>query len=507
MRALIAAALALVLFGSLPVDAEEVRLGVVGSIEYDSNLFNAPESELEIDDTAIRVGPLLALRRSQGSFTYQIRYAPRWEYFIDQSADDVWDHNAFLNAQWQISPRTTLRASNRFLITRSLNRSSFISDPTQPDVGPTPDIEVARQRITRNLAAFSAEHQFTERLEGILDLRHDLFITDRDDRFDSQTAGVTARSLYVLRPTDRIGGGAGFTWQRFEDTTLQPGSETLFYRLFASWVHQFDPTFTFTVNAGPTFIDQSTRGGAPTSAIVPAYPSRATTAGGVRTIDSASCPTNDDDVPYVADTCGLLGAELSGADAAFVRGTSTQVFQGSDAGDPDIRTTIFATADLTKMWRQWRASLRYQRSDSTASGVGQATILDFVSAFLIWTPDDRWESRFDLGWTNRQSATNQTGNSVGLGPPEAIAFPPPSTTLAAGSPAVSLVRVQSDDIIDVQTWTTGLRVARRFGRWSQGWVQFRYLRQDFDGETSQRDFDDYRVAFGVRWLMDWKRPW
>lgn len=501
MRTLFAI-VALIAFVVPVAGAEELRLGVQGSIEHDSNLFNSPTTPIQ--DWVVRTGPLLGLRENQGNFVYELRYEPRFETFIDGTAPDAWDHNAFGRATWQMTGRTSLEATNRFLITRSLNRAGFITDPAAPDAGPTGDIEVARQRIKRNLAAAKLIHMFTPRLTGTASLSYDLFRTDRKDRFDSDVYGGSLDTTYVLTPGDQVGAGFGVTYQNFNETETQPGRETTLYRLYATWFHSFDPTFTLSVQGGPTFISSDQTSTAPSSAVVPAFPFESTERGGVRLIDSTTCPTTDDGQPFVADRCGLFSTELTGASASAVRRARRLVMQADATPDAGVRTTIFANIELQKRWDHFRAIARFQRTDATSSGLGQSTVLNALSGRLIWEPTNRWSIAAAGTWSLRESATGQTANGIGLGPPQPLFFAGTGVT-AQGSPSVNLRIVDSDNLINVTTYTASLTASRFIGKQSRVFVRYLYVNQSFDGTTATREFDNHRIMVGFRLILDWIR--
>jgi hypothetical protein len=310
MRALIAAvALGGALAPSVTV-AEELDLGFFGSAEYDNNAFNSTDGAT--DDVVVRAGPIIGLRRPQGAWTYDLRYEPRFETFVDESGLDEWDHAAFGRVRWQFAPTTAVTVLERFNLTHSLNRSTFIGDPVLPDATPEPEIEVARQELIQNWASIELSHSFTERLYGTLTGNQGLFRTDREDRFDSDTYAGTGELLYTLTSRNRLGGGASVSFQDFDDIEtadgrVQQGQDTTFFRVFGSWLYLFDPTFEITLRAGPTWIDADRSANVPEQAIVQTYPFRTTDGGTIEPIDASTCPT-DDGVPYLAERCGTLGA-------------------------------------------------------------------------------------------------------------------------------------------------------------------------------------------------------
>ena len=54
----------------------------------------APVLAVEIDDVAVRVTPIIGLRRTQGRFVYDLRYRPRFETYMDGTLDDDFSRSA-----------------------------------------------------------------------------------------------------------------------------------------------------------------------------------------------------------------------------------------------------------------------------------------------------------------------------------------------------------------------------------------------------------------------------
>lgn len=502
MRSRSLAAVVALLLGAPGAGAEELVLGIAASAEYDSNIFNA--SDDEEDDVILRAGPLLELRRRRGDLTYQVNYEPRFENFVDQDGLNAWDHNAFGWINWRIGPRTNLRVSDRFILTRSLNRSffAFDPDPLDPTDLPITDVEVTRQRTKTNTASLALSHSFTPRVSSTLDVGYTIFESDQENSFDGETLRGTLSGLYTLDSRNQVGGGFGVTRQSFDDTSTQAGGSSIFYRSFATWVHSFSPTFTLTVQAGPTYIDGDASGGAVRLALVDPFPFRNTSGGNLRLIDASTCPTVDDGSPYLSDDCGLLPTEITGADADAVRNAPEVLVRlvdtGEDIGEDDI--TLFANIRLIKRWERWRLIGRYTRSDSQSSGVSQSSIVDALSVQVTWDPSPLWSAEWGASFTNRESATEQTISVVGLA--SGFVFLPPSATVVPGAASANLRLLEVDDALEVKTYSTTLRVTRRLARRLEVFGRFNYLKQDLDTQTTSREFDVFRVLLGLRWRFE-----
>ena len=478
--------------------AEEINVGLFGNMEYDSNIFNRQEDI--VDDGVFRTGVDAGLRRRRGDLTYELRYSPRYQQYIDNSEISDWDHNALAVLGWRAGPRTTLSFRDHFFLTESLDRAFLFDEGPEADTGPRADIEVDRQQIIQNSTNLSVNHSLTPRLEGIGRFDYSIFRTDQDNRFPSDSLGGVGQLLYAVNARTRVGGGAGVTLQSFGDTTTQNGSDTLFYRAFGSLLHTFNPSTTLRVNAGPTWIDADQSGSTPQSAVVLRYPFRDTESGGLRFIDASTCP-DDDGVPVLAEACDVFPTQISGREAQAVRGTGTTVFLTDEPAEFGSRMTLFAEVEFIKRWERWRTVLRYTRSDSTSSGVGQSTVLDLLTAQLHWTPDRLWRVLFVAQFSNRQSATEQVGNSLGLA--STSVFLPISQVTVPAAEAVSLRLVSSDNFINVQQLRVEVRVERVVFEHGTLFARALYLQQDSGGSSQQvRAFDDFRMLFGFTWKFD-----
>jgi hypothetical protein len=516
-RHLVAAAALVGLLAPTAVPAEELDLGWFGSAEYDDNIFNTDEDEGDkTDDVVLRTGPILGLRRPAGEVTYEVRYEPRYEYFIDDSADDEFDHSAFGRARWQIAPTTSLTAVERFNVTHSLNRGTFIDDPTLPDVPGDLDVEVARQEIIRNAASLTLQHSFTSRLQGTLTGDQGIFRTDRDDRFESDSWGGSSYLTYTLTEFDQIGGGFAVNFQDYHDIENdagvdQEGQDSISYNLFATWYHTFDPTFSFRVQAGPAWVDVDELDPVDSQLVTP-FP-LISQGGGVSFVDSSTC-LQDEGVPIFSAECQPFGTIFQGTSAAFIRnnlnGSPVTVFLDDEREDAGNDLTVFASAELQKRWEHFRVFLTYSRHDSSSSGVGQSTILDTLALNMIWEPARNWTVSFLAQASLREDASNPQGNVFGLAPTTVdvggVFVPgfmcPCVLQDVPASQVVSLRLVENDNKREVLTYRAQVRVKRRFGRNTEVFGQLTYLRQTTDDSFDDREFNNFRALIGARFMFD-----
>lgn len=488
---------------ALPAPAEELRLGLSASLEYDDNLFNAREdSESEKEqDVVFRTSPLLELSRSQGDLTYSLRYALRWESYIVESGFDNFDHTFLGRASWRLGPRTQLTLTDSFFITQSISRRQQLEE-ADVDVEPDVRVETDRQRLKSNSALLELTHRFTPRIESATTASYRLFRSNEENTFDSDFYAVSNRFLYDLDRRNRVGGGIAATLQSFENSATGEGSDTLFYNAFLSWIHVFDPTMTLRLQVGPTFVDSDPAGDERSEFDVVRFPFRSTPSGGARLIDPATCPITDDGQPFLAETCDTFPTELSPLEAFQLQNLRTVIPLVDDSDSTGQRTTFFADINITKQWERWVFAFSYRRTDSGTSGQGQSSVLDLASLQASWTPSSRWTVRMTGSFANRESATDQVTSAIGLMPAQIFVARPGGTIVLPAAESVDVRLVESDQAFSVQSWRASLLVQRRLGRRSSVSLRFTYLQQEQDDDFVQSKLENLLIGLSFAWRFD-----
>jgi len=503
--------------------AEELGLGFTSSLEYDDNVFNTSEDSTtsKEEDFVFRVGPRVTLTRDRGDFTYRVRYSVLWENFVEESGFDNFDHSLDLRGTWRLGPRTSLTVADRFRLTESVNRrfgfdDEIVADPLIED---TPDFEVDRQELTTNTASLRLVHQFTPRLEGQASLSFRLFRSDRDTSFDSESISGSASISYALDMNDRLGFGAGLT-QTSVDGLRGGSSDTRFFRFFGIWSHIFDPNTSFSIQAGPTFVDGDDNDSLFVAAVqgTQAFPSETTESGGIRFIDPSTCPTEDGE-PFLADRCDLFPTEFANSSplATFARNAPVNLVEQFGNEGSSGRVTFFADMSFVKRWESWSTRISFRRTDSTSTGQGGTTILNVFSGQVRWEPAPRWDVSLVGNLSTRTSATEQLQTVIGLDPvefclggldgdtPQSVRLPgscPAGTTAVPAAAAVDLRRVETDDTFESRSLSGRLRISRRVGRRGSVFLRLNYLTQERDDLNSDREFDNFRAMIGFRWDLD-----
>jgi len=491
--------------------AGELVVGAETSVRYDSNVGRTENNEK--DDGIADLGPTVRLRENAGTLKYDVYYAPAYlQYFTHSDELSTWRHYARAQASYDLDERTTFSLADRFYYTPSVVEA-FIDSGGAAD----PTSTLGTKKYLFNDASIGAARLFTSRLRGTLQLTNSIYEPKNDDDVSSATWGGSTDLLYALTPTDRIGGGLGINQQKYE-SSLQPATKTRFYQLFGTWVHDFDPTWNFAISAGPTLIDPEDPdlgGQTLTTNPLPIV-------GDEQNFLVAGCPERGGEVIFDASRCGLSqpqelrdtledalvaggvaqpAAEIEAQQLLVDASQNVVLTNTASSGSAKSKVTYFASASMTKSWRNWEATLSYTRSAGSSSGYGTSNILDTVSAVGVWQPSPLWYFSLTGRWDQRETASKQSV-VVATVDPQGVTFlstiGPITIPNVANLNGLTTAKVDSNDALrDFSVLLYGQRrITKRltvFGRAS-------YFDQKAKGDVSRgRDFKDAIVSLGVRY--------
>ena len=481
----IAIVLGLLLLPAL-VSADELELGLGGSVEYDSNVFRSKNDRVQ--DAIFRILPGASLYRDRGDFLYRLSYAAPFEQGVETS-DDIsdFDHVATLDSSWIYQEATEFYFTDRFRYDRSVTRRFTEEDEVA-------DVSNRRARVLTNSATLGMEHALSPRTTSGLSFSHSLFDTKQRDRQDHQTFDLTTDVTYDLSTRNQVGTGVSFTFQDFEQAGGIPESQTYYYNAFGSWIFRFDETTSFSISAGPTLIQIDEQAFPSTQTV----DTRPTVKGSA--FDFDSCGTVQD--PLGPGTVPVLGGcDLLDVTPPFAGPLTTSVGFAPGAAPPgqeDLTLTAFGRALLSRRWTPSLVSaLSYRRQQSAASGLGGSTILDAVTASTDWEIDRWWDAsiRFDFSHRDSIGKSTQTFLIIEEGPDgEAIA--------RQTAPGLTFARVK--DSIDTDNIGVAARLGRQIGRRADASLRLSYNRQFSQSGTrgSASDYDVFLAIFGVRYRFE-----
>jgi hypothetical protein len=396
-RSLTIALVLLAFAGALPVRAAvQLELGVEGAAGYNTNVFGRSEGEL--DDFVGRVGPDIRLLDEDGSVSWEFRYRPEYQAFVEYSDLDDWDHDVLGDLSWHASPRTHLGLTGRYLDVSS--NSLLTDDVLLPDGTVDTDLAFRVDRVQRLVADAVLSHNLTPRDSLLLSLG--LFDSDPEAEASSnqRTSSATLAYNHRLSATDSIGAFVRYNRQVVELT--QDDTRTDFYNVSLQWRHDISPTLFFDVSAGPAFVDSQNQD---LDIVVPnrrLYPLLQGEDGLFRNVRASTCPTLDSGTPYIDPTCELFPFLIP----STITPTTDLMLVGDLFEPSSNEITYFASATIEKRWARASAILRYVRdTDNTSSALAtRGSVRDAVTGSFRWEPVPRWRLLLVASWQRTEAA-------------------------------------------------------------------------------------------------------
>jgi len=477
----------LVAFWLLPISAAatDLVLGAEVAVEWDDNVLSRSDDQLE--DFAMRYGPRVALEDFEGRLRWNVRYNPDYRDFFDLDELDGWDHNARLVVDYDISPRTTIHFVDQYLDVAQFSRLTG-QDPTL-DV---PLVAVDRQGLKRNQADFRIDHYLgTRHLLGF-----GLSNTDSDfegERADTNFWQARLDYTYIYTARTRIGWIASAQQQQIDRPEVDT-VETNYYNLSLQWVHDFDPTLSFSVSAGPALIDREAneqdivfRGAA-------LYPLQRSL-GSLGPVAVSTCPTLEDGTPVFAVECDVIPFTAF-ADPSFLNETTDVALVGGFPDESTTDVTYFASVSVVKEWtKDFSTSLNYRRSAVSTGGQG-GQVSDVVLGVVKWRPIARFNVVFSASWENREQPTEGVTfvRSLTADTVQGI----PDVGRQAGLRAVPVDR----DIRNVRltaTFSAQYQLTEQIGIFGRA---FWYQQKLEDTAVETRKTTRLRIIFGVNYFFE-----
>jgi len=476
-----------VVCAGVPALAADLQFSAGGEVEYDDNVFRSETNEE--DDVLFRLRPGLRIYEDRG---HALNFSAGYEAPIEFSADytselNEVDHIGYGSFTYRANNKLDFFASERYGYLRSTLRRAEADELglTQGFVS----INDERDRIKTNNASLGSVYHFSPRTTARVIADSTFFDSTRDDRARVWSAGITADTDYKLTLKHQIGAGAGYTYQDFSDREDIAGSTTQTYRLFGSWLWTITDTLSFSLDAGPAYLE-----------------TKQEDASSVRT--ASLVPFVDvEGVPVVATfgSCGSINGIPVASECRYdtiFTGTSipaTTVVNPFGKGQNDTEVTGFAEAVLTQRWSPTLGTaLRYSRTQGDASGLGGTVIVDAVSLSNTWDFLERWQLAVRGDYLRRESAFDiaQTFEVVEDGTPQGF----PGLAVRSGAAFNSTRNVD----IDTNSWSVAGRITHDLFKSTSIYAQVRYGEQDSTSDSlgNASDFENFLATFGVRHVFD-----
>lgn len=524
--AALAAALAASGWAGAAASAVEVEPGFDVRGAYDTNVFNADRGQEE-DDILFFGGPDLAIRDRRRNFDYELSYQLRYEAFREFSEIDDFQHFARADANWRIAPRSELSFSNFLTRTSTANQLFLAGTPVTPGAPVPGVIELGRQDVLVNQGDLTLTHRLTGRSQVISTVDGGYFRYPDGNQFDSLSTRGVSQYTYALSPKLVVGGGVSILRQDFGEVEGVEGRGSMFYQGFASLNYSITPSLTLVLSGGPAWsvpeeLDTDQRD---EEFVVPETPVRLRVVGttvGFFPIDAASCGTLGDEA-ILTSSCGTLERATDLTDGALVpvsirtQSVPLRRITFEDDLTPDPSLTYFGRASLEKQWEHAQGALQYERSASSASGVGSSTNLDTFTGRFSWRPTRKWNLSMLASYERQTLGSEQqipAGSLVTVVPgtlfvdsfgnvlPDAAGARFRYDGAAfVGEPLASL-----DTDVLFTTLRVDLQATRSFTRTLSGVARaswwWQETERDVGDESTRSDRRDFRFELGFTWTLD-----
>jgi hypothetical protein len=522
----------LVVYPALPVLAADLEFSAGGEAEYDDNVFRS-ETDKE-DDVLFRLRPGVRVYEDHGDdLNFSAGYEAPVEFSIENSSElnDV-DHVANGIFRYHANDRFEFFGSEQFGYLRSTLRQPNVNAQAEALDPGTLEFNDQRDRVKTNDAALGMNYNFSPRTVGRLMANSDFFDSSRSDRARVWSVSGSADALYKLTLKHQVGGGAGYSFQEFDNRQDITGSQTNTYRVFGSWRWAISETLALDLTAGPAYLETQqddadrvrTESTFPFS-ILPAAnvqgffdknglplfgnPENAGVIGpGSLLISSLDATTGTncgfiDGVP-VSSLCSgniIIDSNTDAATVNAVKASTLGVTNRNPRGERDHDVTGFVDLTLSQRWSPTLSTaLRYTRQQGDASGLGGTVIVDAVSLSNTWDFFERWQLAIRGDYARRESAfdTAQTYDIVS------------GQTLPGGSAVDIAARTgtafNSTRNVEIDTDSFGVagRITHQLFKTTSLYVQARYTKQDSRSDTlgADSDFENFLATFGVRHVFE-----
>jgi hypothetical protein len=457
---------------------------------------------------SLRGGPELRLRRPRGDVTFDVRYAPRYDYEFALQEAGGFDHFVSGDLDWVVTPVTTLSLGQDLSYTTSL---LFLP----PDAGVTEGgVETSREHVLRSITTLRATRSLSpvSRIEAIG--TGQLFEYEEEGQADGRSFSGALQWLRTLSPRTSVGFGSSVTRQDFDKTQLtDEGRGTTFYQGYGILSYSIDDKTSLNLQGGPAWTSPDEIGASTVPArdlgVIGSFVQRPD--GGVVfapvLVRASSCPPAGDNrfilFPQSPSPCAPLTVGGQAILPFTVVGGNPQVQV------PFVRTeevegslTAFGRVALSRRWRLVTGTLSYQRTASAAGGFGTSTNLDTLSAALAWRPNEDWTVSTTSSW-NRQLSSSEVPVLELLVEPAPVAVRGLGIVQDAARVVEARTRDTSDSAIETQSYRLDLRVNRRIDEHLSIVGGATYWWQKDAGDLQiEETRSDLRFELGLSWVWD-----
>jgi|GEM_PF-4299934 len=516
----------LLAFAAIPAQGQELIFGANVGARWDSNVNNLPNGD---SDFSARVGPEVRLRETQGDLTYDLHYVPTYQAYSRFANLDDWDQLVNSTVSYQLGLATSIQFKDIFdYAPVATNFLQQLTSPTGVPLGTQVVNTIGRYNVVVNTASLDLQHRWSELWLSDLTVTSFYYDPRVTDGISSNTTTGSGSLTYAVTQRDYMGGAGSVTSQQFGSNSFQNATTSYFYNISGVWNHEFSPTWSLKMQAGPTYVDAGTVSTA-SNASVPQFP--VSVNGVPALIDFRSCPTGAaaSGVPSgrsLLNLCGpptLLATSLVTTIAGIpvnlpvtsptpsqLASSTVVPIQGLSQGS-QTSLTYFANILMTKRWETVTATLGYSRSAGSSGVFSSSTEADTINGGLVWQASPVWTTSLNVFWTDQSSSSNNTTGFQEIVQP----FPYSGFTLNPVTPinthtpqAAGIIAVQQRGTINVYQWVVGLHSDYRLTKRLSLFGNFFYLNQSSSQQGGQGlnlsnlDYNATRIDLGFHYEFD-----
>ncbi|HTF35774.1 MAG TPA: hypothetical protein VK714_18975, partial [Myxococcota bacterium] len=355
------------------------------------------------------------LRETQGDLTYDFHYVPTYQAYSRFANLDDWDQLVNSTVTYQLGLSTQLQVKDLFEYTPvTTNFLQQLTSPAGVPLGAQVINAVGRYNVLVNSASIDLTHKWSELWVGDVSVTSFYIDPKIQDGISSNVTSGSGSITYALTQRDFIGAGLTLTAQQFGSNSVQNATSSYFYNLSGIWNHDFSPTWSLKMQAGPTYV-QSGAVSTPSNTNVSVFPVQSVN-GVPELINFAKCPKVFANGNSLLDLCGPATLPAVSIPNAIVVTSPTQSqllsttavpLQGVSQGS-QTSLTYFANILMTKRWETLTATLGYARSAGTSGVFNSSTEIDSVTGSLAWTASPVWTTSLTVIGTDQSNSQNNT---------------------------------------------------------------------------------------------------
>lgn len=496
-----------------PARGAEFVPGMAAYGVWDANVFHASENEESAFSTLS--GPVLELREKQGSLLYDVKYTLNYEFYPTLSGLNDFQH--FLDATGSYRfPNGQTMLSVRNYFTRASTAVQIFNSQLPSTVGLlqfNPNSQkLGREDFLYNDAGATLTHSLTPlwQLQFSFDYTFSDFPKNKQlavDQFNSTVMVGSAQITRQISPRLTAGFGSSVTRQDFEQNGVS-GRGATFYQAFGIANFQISPTLSLQGSVGPA-INEPDSLNTPTQQLQTAFLPTINR----ELVNVNTCPFQGSFRIFDASRCQTFpGTERLAQQNNFR--TAVSFVGANEVSPPQSSLTYYGRLSLVKKWETLTAVFSYDRSASTASGLGTSTNIDALGGSLTWQPTAMWSATLNSTFSRQTAASKTQQPLLVISGPTPICLgtvdasgncnPPGAVVLTNAAHAAGVTSRLVKSGLEFTTYRVDLNVSRKINKRLTVIGIGSWWRQENTGSefTQSSQAQDFRFQLGFTYTFD-----